>query len=204
MSAILLDACRAFCDGTAPAPLAPAAPAAALHTGQAANYCAAPCETTVRSTHECRGVGGAQVVGPLGDLEHMRRLLGDGDLLDAGDLVRSAAKPSRAKPSRANRATSRIVSLSISSAPASSRHPPPPHARARAFTGLLSPAVRARSRAVAVLRLQVWLTDKTPHESLPLARGAHRQCDPPVTVAVTAAVTAALAYCSTLLGTSGS
>ena len=40
-------------------------------------------------------MGGAQVVGPLGDLEHMRRLLGDGALLDAGDLVRSAAKPSQ-------------------------------------------------------------------------------------------------------------
>ena len=52
----------------------------------------APCEYNV--AHECRGVGGAQVVGPLGDLEHMRRLLGDGALLDAGDLVRSAAKPS--------------------------------------------------------------------------------------------------------------
>ena len=38
---------------------------------------------------------GAQVVGPLGDLEHMRRLLGDGAVLDAGDLVRSAAKPSQ-------------------------------------------------------------------------------------------------------------
>ena len=104
----------------------------------------APCEYNV--AHECRGVGGAQVVGPLGDLEHMRRLLGDGALLDAGDLVRSAAKPSQLRGFAHCLSASRRLQLHLD---IRRRRAPRARmdARTRTLPGLLSPAGRARSRA---------------------------------------------------------
>jgi hypothetical protein len=168
MSAILLDACRAFLRETA-------LRLHRWHRRRPQQLCTPGCKLAphpARRSTRCRDVGGAQVVGPLGDLEHMRRLLGDGALLDAGDLVRSAAKPSQA-----NCATSRIVSLSISSAPASSRHPPPPRfARARMHARGHSPGFcRQPCAHVAVLRCAApaGLADRQDPARVAAARARH-------------------------------
>ena len=85
-------------------------------------------------------MGGAQVVGPLGDLEHMRRLLGDGALLDAGDLVRSAAKPSQLR-GFAHCVSQHLVGSSFISTSAAAA------LRARAWTHADTPRASVASRA---------------------------------------------------------
>jgi hypothetical protein len=107
----------------------------------------------------------AQVAGPLGDLEHLRGSLGEGAFLDAGELVPSATIPSLTQPrARSARTMSRHTSRGALV-----------HC-ARALPGARRAASRAHVADWPCAFAQVWLTDKTPHESMPLALGTHRQC----------------------------
>ena len=82
----------------------------------------------------CKVKNPADVVGPLGDLQHMKSYLGDGETLDAGMGI--------------GLGISNIKSISIS---------------------------LVLIFGITFLGEMVWITDCTPHESLPLPAGTYRQ-----------------------------